>query len=61
MFIDDEPKKPALMVIGEKLDPLSLAELAQRINHLEAEIVRVQAEIIRKQSSAVAADAFFRK
>ena len=54
------PKKPANMVIGENLDAISVAELEQRIQALESEIVRLKAEIAKKQASRNAADAFFR-
>lgn len=60
MDLDDAPKKPANMVIGENLDAVSVAELEQRIQALESEIVRLKAEIAKKQASRNAADAFFR-
>ncbi len=61
MDLDDAPKKPANMVIGENLDAISVAELEQRIQALESEIVRLKAEIAKKQASRSAADAFFQK
>ena len=60
MDLDDAPKKPANMVIGENLDAISVAELEQRIQALESEIVRLKAEIAKKQASRNAADAFFK-
>ncbi|MGB9143188.1 MAG: DUF1192 domain-containing protein [Aestuariivirga sp.] len=60
MDLDDAPKKPANMVIGENLDAISVAELEQRIQALDSEITRLRAEIARKQASRCAADAFFR-
>jgi uncharacterized small protein (DUF1192 family) len=60
MDLDDAPKKPANMVIGENLDAISVAELEQRIQALESEIIRLKAEIAKKQASRNAADAFFR-
>ena len=60
MDLDDAPKKPANMVIGENLDAVSVAELEQRIQALESEIIRLRAEIAKKQASRNAADAFFR-
>ncbi|MGB8315282.1 MAG: DUF1192 domain-containing protein [Aestuariivirga sp.] len=60
MDLDDAPKKPANMVIGENLDAISVAELEQRIQALDSEITRLRAEIARKQASRSAADAFFR-
>ena len=61
MDLDDAPKKPANMVIGENLDAISVAELEQRIQALKSEIVRLKAEIAKKQASRSAADAFFQK
>ena len=60
MDLDDAPKKPADMVIGENLDAISVAELEQRIQVLDSEINRIRAEIAKKQASRNAADAFFR-
>jgi uncharacterized small protein (DUF1192 family) len=60
MDLDDAPKKPANMVIGENLDAISVAELEQRIQALDSEIIRLKAEIAKKQASRNAADAFFR-
>jgi len=60
MDLDDAPKKPAHMVIGENLDSISVAELEQRIQVLESEINRLRSEISKKQASKSAADAFFR-
>ena len=60
MDLDDAPKKPTNMVIGENLDAISVAELEHRIQALESEIVRLKAEIAKKLASRNAADAFFR-
>ncbi|HUQ38204.1 MAG TPA: DUF1192 domain-containing protein [Aestuariivirga sp.] len=60
MDLEDAPKKPINMVIGENLDAISVAELEQRIQSLESEIIRLRAEITKKQASRNAADAFFR-
>jgi len=60
MDLDDAPKKPTNMVIGENLDAISVAELEQRIQDLDSEIIRLKAEITKKQASRSAADAFFR-
>jgi uncharacterized small protein (DUF1192 family) len=60
MDLDDAPKKPANMVIGENLDAISVAELEHRIQALDSEIIRLKAEIAKKQASRSAADAFFR-
>ena len=60
MDLDDAPKKPANMVIGENLDAISVAELEQRIQALDSEILRLKAEIAKKQESRNAAAAFFK-
>ena len=60
MDLEDAPKKPTNMVIGENLDAISVAELEQRIQSLESEIERLKAEIAKKQASRNAADAFFK-
>jgi uncharacterized small protein (DUF1192 family) len=57
---ENSPRPKPVMVIGENLENISLAELAHRIEALESEIARVRAEITRKQSGRAAADAFFR-
>ena len=60
MDLDEAPKKPANMVIGENLDAISVAELEQRIQALESEIARLRTEIAKKLASRNAADAFFK-
>jgi uncharacterized small protein (DUF1192 family) len=60
MDSDDLPKPKHEHVVGEKLDAISVDELKSRVAILAAEIVRLEAEIVKKQSSKVAADAFFK-
>ena len=60
MDLEDAPKKPTNMVIGENLDAISVVELEQRIQSLESEIERLKAEIVKKHASRNAADAFFK-
>jgi uncharacterized small protein (DUF1192 family) len=60
MDLEDLPKKKPDMVIGENLELLSVADLEQRVQALESEIVRVKAAIAGKRASKSAADAFFR-
>ena len=57
---EDLPKKPAGLVVGENLELMSVAELEQRIQSLESEIVRTRSAIASKRASKSAADAFFR-
>ncbi len=61
MDLENEPRAKPLMVIGENLDAISIAELEQRIIALDSEITRIRVEIVKKQSGKAAADAFFRK
>jgi uncharacterized small protein (DUF1192 family) len=60
MDLEDQPKKPPAVTIGENLDLLSVAELEQRVHDLESEILRVKTMIASKQASKTAADAFFK-
>ena len=60
MSFEDLPAKKIGMVIGENLDLLSVSELAQRVEELDSEIVRIKAAIAAKRASKHAADAFFR-
>ena len=60
MSFEDPPRKPTGMVIGENLDLLSVSELEQRLQALEAEMERVRAVLQSKRASKSAADAFFR-
>jgi uncharacterized small protein (DUF1192 family) len=45
----------------EDLELLAVAELAERIEGLEAEIVRTRAQMDRKKAGRAAADALFAK
>ena len=64
MFDDEnqprQPKGGVIHQIGEPLDTLSLKELAERIDTLRGEIVRLEAVIGAKQASKQAADSFFK-
>jgi uncharacterized small protein (DUF1192 family) len=65
---DDRPRPSAAtarfgaaaQLAGESLDPYSLDELDQRIEMLEAEIVRVTAHRNKSAAHKLAADALFR-
>jgi uncharacterized small protein (DUF1192 family) len=61
MDLDDLPRKPAPVTVGENLDLLSVAELEHRIQALESEMARVKAAIASKQASKTAADAVFKR
>lgn len=58
---DDRPKKKVAHEIGQELALLSVAELRERIELLQAEIARLEADIARKQTTRSAADMFFKK
>ncbi len=63
MDLDDLPKKkdtPIEAIEAEKLDTLSLDELAYRIRVLKREIVRIEAEIKAKSASMTAAEDVFK-
>jgi len=60
MSFEDPPRKPTGVMIGENLDLLSVSELEQRLQALEAEMERVRAVLQSKRASKSAADAFFR-
>ena len=60
MDLEDQPKPKPVITVGENLDLMSVAELEQRVEDLESEIVRVKAVIASKRASKNAADAFFR-
>ncbi len=60
MDLDNEPRPKPNMVIGEKLDDISIAELEHRIINLDSEIARIRAEIAKKLAGKAAAAAFFK-
>jgi uncharacterized small protein (DUF1192 family) len=57
---DDEPRHPQTHVLGQDLSALSLADIDERVEQLQAEVERLQAERRRKQAAQAAADNFFR-
>lgn len=57
---DARPKPKAEIVVGAKLDDLSVADLEERIVALRDEIARVEREIAGKRARAAAADALFK-
>ncbi len=60
MELEDLPKPKPQIIVGENLDLMSVADLEQRVEDLESEIVRVKAAIASKRATKNAADAFFR-
>ena len=62
MDIEDlQPKKPKTHVLGADLRTLSVSELKDLIETLQAEIARVDAVLKEKQSSKSAAEAAFKR
>ena len=61
LFDEEAPKKKKVHEIGEDLATLSLAELADRIAMLKAEIVRIEQDIAAKRASADVASTFFKR
>jgi uncharacterized small protein (DUF1192 family) len=53
-------KAPTLHEIGQPLDLLSAAELAERIESLKQEILRLEAAIGQREATKLAASAFFK-
>jgi len=61
-LFDDEPLKPQRVhEIGQTLSALSVDELRQRIDALQAEIARLEDELRAKGSTRQAAEALFRR
>ncbi|MCI0468053.1 MAG: DUF1192 domain-containing protein [Beijerinckiaceae bacterium] len=54
------PRKAPRHEIGQKLDDLSVEELAERIEVLRGEIARLEDARVAKQASRSAAAAFFK-
>lgn len=57
----DKPGDPLKEVGRQDLDPLSLAELDERIESLKAEIARVEAHIDRVRTHRSEAEELFKK
>lgn len=61
-LFDEEPRKRApVHEIGQDLSLLSVAELAERIEQLKAEIARLEADMQAKDKTKSAAEALFRR
>lgn len=56
-----KPDDPLLLLGRQDLDPLSLEELAERVEALKAEILRVEAHIERVKSHRSVAEDLFKK
>ncbi|CAH0140773.1 hypothetical protein SRABI05_01429 [Agrobacterium fabrum] len=60
LFDDDRPQKPRGHEIGSDLSLLSVGELSDRIELLQAEIARLEDEKKRKSAGRQAAENLFR-
>ncbi|CUX56814.1 MULTISPECIES: DUF1192 domain-containing protein [Agrobacterium] len=60
LFDDDRPQKPLAHEIGSDLSLLSVDELSNRIELLQAEITRLEEEKNRKSAGRQAAENLFR-
>jgi len=56
-----KPDDPLVALAKQDLDPISLEELAERIEALKAEIARVEAHIERVKTHRSAAEELFKK
>ena len=65
MDLDDlfakRPGDPVILLTRQDLDPLSVAELEERIELLQAEIARVRAKIDGSVNFRATADTLFKK
>ena len=63
MAVFDEHAEQPVRVheIGQDLSLLSVAEIAERIGQLQAEIVRLEKELHNKSDSKSAAEALFKR
>lgn len=60
-IFEDEPiRKTPIHEIGQDLSLVSVAELAERIEALKAEIARLESDIAAKSSTRTAAEALFK-
>ncbi len=60
LFDDDRPQKPLAHEIGSDLSLLSVDELSNRIELLQAEISRLEEDKKRKSAGRLAAENLFR-
>ena len=56
-----KPGNPLVELAKQDLDPMSVAELEERIEALKAEIARVEAHMARAATHRSAAEELFRK
>ncbi len=57
---DFRPKPKPEIIVGEKLEALSVGELEDRVAALRREIERVETELSAKRSRVAAAEALFK-
>jgi uncharacterized small protein (DUF1192 family) len=60
MFDDDNVKKPKGHEVGMPIDTMSVEELTDRIELLQAEIARLELAIAARRKTRAAADSLFK-
>jgi uncharacterized small protein (DUF1192 family) len=60
-LLPSKPDDPLTQLTRQDLDPLSVEEMAARIETLEAEIARTRAKMEAAKSFRASADAIFKK
>ena len=60
MFEDEAPKPLAGYRLGDSLDRMSVGDLGDLLNDLQAEIERVQSELRRKRGGLSDAESLFK-
>jgi uncharacterized small protein (DUF1192 family) len=56
-----KPGDPLVLLMRQDLDPLSVEELAERVEMLEAEIARVRSKMQHSVNHKLTADALFKR
>ena len=60
-FFSSKPQDPLNLLVRQDLGPMSVAELAERIETLKGEIARVEQHLAETERHRSAADELFKK
>ena len=60
-FFSSRPADPLTMLVKQELGPLSVAELAERIEALKGEFARIEAHLAETERHRSAADELFKR
>ena len=60
-FFSSRPADPLTLLVKQELGPLSVAELAERIEVLKGEIARIEAHLAETERHRSAADELFKR